>query len=127
MGLFLLLNVAHYSQALPIVVFFSSVMSVLYYLGVMQWVITKVKVTQSSFVSIQPVRPLEYVLHMAVSFCVKISWVMQLTMGTSSTETLSVAGNIFVGQVIFHFMSSFTLRKAFTGAVPFQKVLICTL
>uniref|UniRef100_A0A9J8B618 Sodium/nucleoside cotransporter n=1 Tax=Cyprinus carpio carpio TaxID=630221 RepID=A0A9J8B618_CYPCA len=55
-------------QALPIVVFFSSVMSVLYYLGVMQWVITK------------------------------ISWVMQVTMGTSSTETLSVAGNIFVGQ-----------------------------
>uniref|UniRef100_A0A673GGJ5 Sodium/nucleoside cotransporter 2-like n=1 Tax=Sinocyclocheilus rhinocerous TaxID=307959 RepID=A0A673GGJ5_9TELE len=55
-------------QALPIVVFFSSVMSVLYYLGVMQWVITK------------------------------ISWAMQVTMGTSSTETLSVAGNIFVGQ-----------------------------
>lgn len=55
-------------QALPIVVFFSSVMSVLYYLGVMQWIITK------------------------------ISWVMQVTMGTSSTETLSVAGNIFVGQ-----------------------------
>ncbi|XP_048024859.1 sodium/nucleoside cotransporter 1 isoform X2 [Megalobrama amblycephala] len=55
-------------QALPIVVFFSSVMSVLYYIGVMQWVITK------------------------------ISWVMQVTMGTSSTETLSVAGNIFVGQ-----------------------------
>ncbi|ROL43206.1 Sodium/nucleoside cotransporter 1 [Anabarilius grahami] len=55
-------------QALPIVVFFSSVMSVLYYIGAMQWVITK------------------------------ISWVMQVTMGTSSTETLSVAGNIFVGQ-----------------------------
>ncbi|KAK2894788.1 hypothetical protein QQF64_012265 [Cirrhinus molitorella] len=55
-------------QALPIVIFFSSVMSVLYYLGVMQWIITK------------------------------ISWVMQVTMGTSSTETLSVAGNIFVGQ-----------------------------
>ncbi|KAI3371316.1 hypothetical protein L3Q82_023937, partial [Scortum barcoo] len=55
-------------QALPIVVFFSSVMSVLYYLGVMQWLI------------------------------LKISWVMQITMGTSPTETLSVAGNIFVGQ-----------------------------
>ncbi|XP_026112984.1 sodium/nucleoside cotransporter 2-like [Carassius auratus] len=54
-------------QTLPIVVFFSSVMSVLYYMGVMQWIITK------------------------------ISWVMQVTMGTSSTETLSVAGNIFVG------------------------------
>ncbi|XP_036400173.1 sodium/nucleoside cotransporter 1 [Megalops cyprinoides] len=55
-------------QALPIVIFFSSVMSVLYYLGVMQWLI------------------------------VKIAWVMQITMGTSPTETLSVAGNIFVGQ-----------------------------
>ncbi|XP_065139182.1 sodium/nucleoside cotransporter 1 [Paramisgurnus dabryanus] len=55
-------------QALPIVVFFSSVMSVLYYLGVMQWII------------------------------MKIAWVMQVTMGTSPTETLSVAGNIFVGQ-----------------------------
>uniref|UniRef100_UPI0037E902E2 sodium/nucleoside cotransporter 1 n=1 Tax=Semicossyphus pulcher TaxID=241346 RepID=UPI0037E902E2 len=55
-------------QALPIVVFFSSVMSILYFLGVMQWLI------------------------------LKISWVMQITMGTSPTETLSVAGNIFVGQ-----------------------------
>uniref|UniRef100_A0A8C5CB86 Sodium/nucleoside cotransporter n=1 Tax=Gadus morhua TaxID=8049 RepID=A0A8C5CB86_GADMO len=55
-------------QALPIVVFFSSVVSVLYYLGLMQWLI------------------------------VKISWVMQLTLGTTATETLSVAGNIFIGQ-----------------------------
>uniref|UniRef100_A0A8D2ZFJ6 Sodium/nucleoside cotransporter n=1 Tax=Scophthalmus maximus TaxID=52904 RepID=A0A8D2ZFJ6_SCOMX len=55
-------------QALPIVVFFSSAMSILYFLGVMQWLM------------------------------LKISWVMQITMGTSPTETLSVAGNIFVGQ-----------------------------
>nr|XP_020469570.1 sodium/nucleoside cotransporter 1-like [Monopterus albus] len=55
-------------QALPIVVFFSSVMSVLYFLGIMQMII------------------------------LKISWIMQITMGTSPTETLSVAGNIFVGQ-----------------------------
>ncbi|XP_059191351.1 sodium/nucleoside cotransporter 1 [Centropristis striata] len=55
-------------RALPIVVFFSSVMSILYFLGIMQWLI------------------------------LKISWVMQITMGTSPTETLSVAGNIFVGQ-----------------------------
>ncbi|KAM9311827.1 sodium/nucleoside cotransporter 1 [Gastrophryne carolinensis] len=55
-------------QALPIVVFFSCVMSVLYYLGLMQYVI------------------------------LKISWLMQVTMGTTATETLSVAGNIFVGQ-----------------------------
>uniref|UniRef100_A0A3P8TIT2 Sodium/nucleoside cotransporter n=1 Tax=Amphiprion percula TaxID=161767 RepID=A0A3P8TIT2_AMPPE len=55
-------------QALPIVIFFSSVMSVLYYLGIMQWVI------------------------------LKISWAMQITLGTSATETLSVAGSIFIGQ-----------------------------
>ncbi|XP_046721216.1 sodium/nucleoside cotransporter 1 isoform X2 [Silurus meridionalis] len=56
-------------QALPIVIFFSSIMSVLYFLGVMQWII------------------------------IKISWIMQITMGTSPTESLSVAGNIFVGQI----------------------------
>ncbi|XP_075715539.1 sodium/nucleoside cotransporter 1 [Rhinoderma darwinii] len=55
-------------QALPIVVFFSCVMSVLYYVGLMQYVI------------------------------LKISWILQITMGTTATETLSVAGNIFVGQ-----------------------------
>uniref|UniRef100_A0A3Q1G5F8 Sodium/nucleoside cotransporter n=1 Tax=Acanthochromis polyacanthus TaxID=80966 RepID=A0A3Q1G5F8_9TELE len=55
-------------QAMPIVVFFSSVMSVLYYLGIMQWII------------------------------LKISWILQITLGTSPTETLSVAGNIFIGQ-----------------------------
>ncbi|XP_030313053.1 sodium/nucleoside cotransporter 2 isoform X2 [Calypte anna] len=55
-------------QTLPIIVFFSCVMSILYYLGVMQWLI------------------------------VKISWVLQVSMGTTPTETLSVAGNIFVGQ-----------------------------
>uniref|UniRef100_A0A8C6Z3R7 Sodium/nucleoside cotransporter n=1 Tax=Nothoprocta perdicaria TaxID=30464 RepID=A0A8C6Z3R7_NOTPE len=55
-------------QALPIIVFFSCVMSILYYLGIMQWII------------------------------LKISWVLQVSMGTTATETLSVAGNIFVGQ-----------------------------
>ncbi|XP_074773108.1 sodium/nucleoside cotransporter 2-like [Athene noctua] len=55
-------------QTLPIVVFFSCVMSILYYLGVMQWLI------------------------------VKISWLLQVSMGTTPAETLSVAGNIFVGQ-----------------------------
>ncbi|KAM6181730.1 sodium/nucleoside cotransporter 1 [Erethizon dorsatum] len=55
-------------QVLPIIVFFSCIMSVLYYLGLMQWVI------------------------------LKIAWLMRITMGTSATETLSVAGNIFVSQ-----------------------------
>jgi CNT family concentrative nucleoside transporter len=53
---------------LPTIIFFSSLMTVLYHLGVMQ----------------QAVRG--------------VAWVMQRTMGTSGAETLSAAGNIFVGQ-----------------------------
>lgn len=38
-------------QVLPIVVFFSSVMSVLYFLGIMQWLILKVKKQQNKSTS----------------------------------------------------------------------------
>ncbi|KAM3937777.1 solute carrier family 28 member 3 [Leptodactylus fuscus] len=55
-------------KVLPIVIFFSTVMSMLYYLGFMQWLIKKV------------------------------GWLMQITMSTSPTESLVAAGNIFVGQ-----------------------------
>ncbi|XP_035668576.1 solute carrier family 28 member 3-like isoform X2 [Branchiostoma floridae] len=55
-------------KVLPIIVFFSSVMSVLYYIGVMQVVI------------------------------VKMAWLLQRTMETSSPESINAAGNIFVGQ-----------------------------
>jgi len=53
---------------LPTIVFFSSLMSVLYHLGVMQRLV------------------------------IGIAWVMQRTMGTSGAESLSAAANIFVGQ-----------------------------
>jgi CNT family concentrative nucleoside transporter len=53
---------------LPTIVFFSSLMAVLYHLGVMQRLVKAVAL------------------------------VMQRTMGTSGSETLSAAGNIFVGQ-----------------------------
>ncbi|XP_069817883.1 solute carrier family 28 member 3 [Dendropsophus ebraccatus] len=55
-------------KVLPIVIFFSTVMSMLYFLGFMQWLIKKV------------------------------GWFMQITMATSPTESLVSAGNIFVGQ-----------------------------
>jgi CNT family concentrative nucleoside transporter len=54
--------------ALPIIIFFSALMSVLYYFGVMQWVVRGTAV------------------------------VMQKTLRTSGAETLSAAANIFVGQ-----------------------------
>lgn len=55
-------------KVLPTIIFFSSLMSVLYYLGVMQ------RIVQT------------------------MAWVMQRTMHTSGAESLSAAANIFVGQ-----------------------------
>jgi concentrative nucleoside transporter, CNT family len=55
-------------NVLPTIIFFSSLMTVLYHLGVMQWIVKG------------------------------MAWVMQKTLGTSGAETLSTAGNIFVGQ-----------------------------
>jgi CNT family concentrative nucleoside transporter len=55
-------------SVLPTIIFFASLMSVLYYLGIMQVVVRAV------------------------------AWVMQRTLGTSGAETLSASGNIFVGQ-----------------------------
>ena len=55
-------------NVLPTIIFFSSLMTVLYYLGVMQWIVKA------------------------------IAWVMQKTLRTSGAETLSAAGNIFLGQ-----------------------------
>jgi concentrative nucleoside transporter, CNT family len=55
-------------NVLPTIIFFSSLMSLLYHVGVMQLLVKG------------------------------MAWVMQRTMGTSGAETLSAAGNIFVGQ-----------------------------
>lgn len=55
-------------QVLPTIIFFSSLMSLLYYLGIMQ------KVVQG------------------------MAWVMSKLMGTSGAESLSCTANIFVGQ-----------------------------
>ncbi|MHC5037427.1 MAG: NupC/NupG family nucleoside CNT transporter [Planctomycetota bacterium] len=53
---------------LPTIIFFSSLMTVLYHLGIMQWVVRA------------------------------FAFVMEKTMGTSGAETLSASANIFVGQ-----------------------------
>lgn len=55
-------------NVLPTIIFFSALMSVLYYLGIMQIVVKG------------------------------LAWVMQRTLGTSGAETLSASGNIFLGQ-----------------------------
>jgi CNT family concentrative nucleoside transporter len=55
-------------NVLPTIIFFSALMSVLYYLGIMQWVVKG------------------------------LAWGMQKTLRTSGAETLSASGNIFLGQ-----------------------------
>jgi CNT family concentrative nucleoside transporter len=77
---------------LPTIIFFSSLMSVLYHLGVMQLVVKGV------------------------------AWVMQRTLRTSGAETLSASGNIFVGQteaplLIRPFVRDLTGSELFTVMV----------
>lgn len=73
-------------SVLPTIIFFSSLMAILYFLGVMQRVVRGV------------------------------AWAMQRTLKTSGAETLSAAGNIFVGQteaplLIRPFVSHMTLSE----------------
>jgi CNT family concentrative nucleoside transporter len=76
-------------QVLPTIIFFSSLMSVLYHLGIMQ------KVVQA------------------------MAWVMAKTMRVSGSESLSVAANVFIGQteaplVIRPYVSSMTHSELLT-------------
>jgi CNT family concentrative nucleoside transporter len=77
---------------LPTIIFFSSLMSVLYHLGVMQVVVRS------------------------------LAWVMQRTLRTSGAETLSASGNIFLGQteaplLIKPFVGTLTGSELFTVMV----------
>lgn len=73
-------------SVLPTIIFFSALMTLLYYVGVMQWVVKGV------------------------------AWLMQRTLKTSGAETTSAAGNIFVGQteaplLIKPFVSKMTMSE----------------
>lgn len=65
---FVNIGVSFAIHVLPTIIFFASLMSILYHLGIMQKLVEGV------------------------------AWVMSRTMGTSGAESLSVASNIFVGQ-----------------------------
>jgi len=67
-GNFVNIGIVFAFHILPTIIFFASLMSVMYHLGVMQ------KIVQF------------------------MAWIMAKTMGTSGAESLSAAGNIFVGQ-----------------------------
>lgn len=73
-------------NVLPTILFFSALMTILYHLGLMQRIVRG------------------------------LAWVMQRTMGTSGSETLSAAANIFVGQteaplVIKPYVATMTLSE----------------
>ena len=76
-------------QVLPTIIFFASLMSILYYLGIMQWIVKG------------------------------MAWVMAKIMGTSGAESLSCTANIFVGQteaplMIKPFLSKLTNSELLT-------------
>jgi CNT family concentrative nucleoside transporter len=76
-------------HVLPTIIFFSALMTVLYYLGIMQLVVKG------------------------------LAWVMQRTLRTSGAETLSASGNIFIGQteaplLIKPFVEKLTSSELFT-------------
>jgi len=76
-------------QVLPTIIFFSSLMSVLYYLGIMQ------RIVQA------------------------MAWVMAKAMGVSGAESLSVAANVFIGQteaplVVRPYVASMTQSELLT-------------
>jgi len=76
-------------STLPTIIFFSALMSILYYLGVMQVVVKG------------------------------LAWLMQRTLRTSGAETLSASGNIFIGQteaplLIKPFVEKLTSSELFT-------------
>jgi CNT family concentrative nucleoside transporter len=76
-------------QVLPTIIFFASLMSILYYLGIMQLIVKG------------------------------MAWVMSKTMGTSGAESLSVAADIFVGHteaplVIRPFLKGMTKSELLT-------------
>lgn len=56
-------------QVLPVILFFSFCIQILYYYGVMQWVV------------------------------LKLGWFLQVTIGTTACESVNAAANIFLGQV----------------------------
>ena len=79
-------------RALPVIIFFSSLIAVTYYFGIIQFIIKK------------------------------IAFIMEKTMKTSGAETLSVSANIFVGQteapiLIRPFISSMTKSELMTVMV----------
>jgi len=74
-------------SVLPTIIFFAALTSILYYLGVLQRVVGA------------------------------IAWIMRRVMGTSGAETLSVAGNIFVGPT-----EAPLLIKPFIGSMTYSEL-----
>ena len=58
-----------YFKTLSVIFFFSFMVSMLFYAGIMQWVI------------------------------MKMGWMLSVTLGTTAAESLSAAANVFLGQV----------------------------
>lgn len=83
---FSLLNLNSKFKALPVIIFFSAMINLFYYLGILQY------------------------------FILKLSWVINKLMGTSPTESINTVANIFIGQVTLCllFLRNIVYSKYFT-------------
>ncbi len=80
-------------KVLPTIIFFSSLMAVLYYIRVMQWVV------------------------------IGFGWVMQRTLGTTGPESLAASANVFLGQteaplVVRPYVAGMTRSELMATMVP---------
>lgn len=62
-------SISLFLQVLSVILFFSFCIQILYYWGVMQWVV------------------------------IKLGWLLQITVGTTACESVNASANIFLGQV----------------------------
>jgi pyrimidine nucleoside transport protein len=62
---------------MPVIIFFSAIVNILYYFGAIQYVL------------------------------LKIAWVMNTLMGTSPTESINSVANVFLGPVSHHILTNF--------------------
>lgn len=81
------------TRVLPVIIFFSFCIQILYYYGVMCWILTR------------------------------LGWILQITVGTTACESLNAAANIFIGQTeapllvrpFLHLLTVSELHAVMTG------------
>ena len=68
------MRTSFYFTVLPVIIFFSFLIAIVYHLGIMQWIVEK------------------------------FGWFLQVVLGTTACESVTTAANVFVGPAAANFM-----------------------